>query len=159
MNVPNATLMIIENAERFGLSQLHQLRGRVGRGSAASCCVLVSGSKPESRAGKRLAVMKNTFDGFRIAEYDLGERGPGDFHRRRRKQRRDSTESCGSGLRICVRIWRFSRRRKKPRKRTERKPCRMLSRPTPDDFIQRKLVWYYISFLFFNFRNDIIVSL
>ena len=79
VNVPNATLMIIENAERFGLSQLHQLRGRVGRGSAASCCVLVSGSKPESRAGKRLAVMKNTFDGFRIAEYDLGERGPGDF--------------------------------------------------------------------------------
>ncbi len=79
VNVPNATLMIIENAERFGLSQLHQLRGRVGRGSAASCCVLVSDSKPESRAGKRLAVMKNTFDGFRIAEYDLGERGPGDF--------------------------------------------------------------------------------
>lgn len=79
VNVPNATLMIIENAERFGLSQLHQLRGRVGRGSAASCCVLVSDSKPESRAGKRLAVMKNTFDGFKIAEYDLGERGPGDF--------------------------------------------------------------------------------
>ena len=79
VNVPNATLMIIENAERFGLSQLHQLRGRVGRGSAESCCVLVSDAKPDSRAFKRLEVMRTTYDGFRIAEFDLGERGPGDF--------------------------------------------------------------------------------
>lgn len=79
VNVPNATLMIIENAERFGLSQLHQLRGRVGRGKAASNCVLVSDSPPGSKAAKRLEVMKNTYDGFKIAEFDLGERGPGDF--------------------------------------------------------------------------------
>lgn len=79
VNVPSATLMIIENAERFGLSQLHQLRGRVGRGDAKSYCVLVSGAKRDSRAYKRLEALKNTFDGFKIAEYDLGERGPGDF--------------------------------------------------------------------------------
>jgi len=79
VNVPNATLMIIENAERFGLSQLHQLRGRVGRGNAKSYCVLVSDSKNGSRAKERLDVMRTTFDGYRIAEFDLGERGPGDF--------------------------------------------------------------------------------
>lgn len=79
VNVPNATLMIVENAERFGLSQLHQLRGRVGRGSAKSYCVLVSDAKSGSAARDRLDVMKNTYDGFKIAEFDLGERGPGDF--------------------------------------------------------------------------------
>ena len=79
VNVPNATLMIIENAERFGLSQLHQLRGRVGRGAAKSYCVLVSDVKGTSGAKDRLEVMKSTFDGFKIAEFDLGERGPGDF--------------------------------------------------------------------------------
>lgn len=79
VNVPNATLMIIENAERFGLSQLHQLRGRVGRGSAKSYCVLVSDVKGDSSAGERLNMMKSTYDGFKIAEYDLGARGPGDF--------------------------------------------------------------------------------
>lgn len=79
VNVPNATLMIIENAERFGLSQLHQLRGRVGRGTAKSYCVLVSDVKKGSRAAERLDVMRSTFDGYRIAEFDLGERGPGDF--------------------------------------------------------------------------------
>ncbi len=79
VNVPNATLMIIENAERFGLSQLHQLRGRVGRGSAKSYCVLVSDVKQSSSSGERLNMMKSTYDGFKIAEYDLGARGPGDF--------------------------------------------------------------------------------
>ena len=78
VNVPNATLMIIENAERFGLSQLHQLRGRVGRGSRKSYCVLVSDSKYEL-AKERLNVMKNTNDGFVIADKDLLLRGPGDF--------------------------------------------------------------------------------
>ncbi len=78
VNVPNATLMIVEPAERFGLSQLHQLRGRVGRGSAKSYCVLVSDAKAGS-ARDRLNVMRNTYDGFKIAEFDLGERGPGDF--------------------------------------------------------------------------------
>ncbi len=78
VNVPNATLMLIENAERFGLSQLHQLRGRVGRGKAKSYCVLVSDAKGEN-AKERLEVMRTTGDGFKIAEYDLSERGPGDF--------------------------------------------------------------------------------
>ncbi len=81
VNVPNASLMIVENAERFGLSQLHQLRGRVGRGKRKSYCVLVSATslEGESTAAKRLAVMRTTYDGFLIAERDLALRGPGDF--------------------------------------------------------------------------------
>ena len=78
VNVPRATLMIVENAERFGLAQLHQLRGRVGRGTKKSYCVLVSDSKGES-ARSRLDTMKQEYDGFRIAEKDLVLRGPGDF--------------------------------------------------------------------------------
>ena len=78
VNVPNASLMIIENAERFGLSQLHQLRGRVGRGTRKSYCVLVSDSKYDT-AKERLNVMKSTNDGFEIADKDLLLRGPGDF--------------------------------------------------------------------------------
>ncbi len=78
VNVPNATLMIIENSERFGLSQLHQLRGRVGRGSAKSYMILVSDTK-SADAQSRLRAIKETADGFKIAEYDLELRGPGDF--------------------------------------------------------------------------------
>ena len=78
VNVPNATLMIVENAERFGLSQLHQLRGRVGRGAAKSYCILVSDAKGEN-AVKRLGIMKSVSDGYKIAQYDLEMRGPGDF--------------------------------------------------------------------------------
>ena len=78
VNVPRATLMIVENAERFGLAQLHQLRGRVGRGSRKSYCVLVSDSKGE-KARERLETMKREYDGFKIAEKDLVLRGPGDF--------------------------------------------------------------------------------
>ena len=78
VNVPNATLMIVENAERFGLSQLHQLRGRVGRGQAQSYCVLVSDSKAE-KSHERLEIMKTVYDGYTIAERDLQMRGPGDF--------------------------------------------------------------------------------
>ena len=80
VNVPSASLMIVENAERFGLSQLHQLRGRVGRGNRKSFCVLVSESvSVEGRAKERLMTMKSSYDGFEIAEKDLLMRGPGDF--------------------------------------------------------------------------------
>ena len=78
VNVPRATLMIVENAERFGLAQLHQLRGRVGRGSRKSYCVLVSDSHGHN-ARERLETMKKEYDGFKIAEKDLVLRGPGDF--------------------------------------------------------------------------------
>lgn len=78
IDVPNAAIMIIENAERFGLSQLHQLRGRIGRGQFKSTCVLVSDAQNEDST-KRLQVMCKTTDGFKIAEEDLKQRGPGDF--------------------------------------------------------------------------------
>ena len=78
VNVPNASLMIVENAERFGLAQLHQLRGRVGRGARKSYCVLVEGIKTE-KSSSRLNVMRTTYDGYEIAEKDLLLRGPGDF--------------------------------------------------------------------------------
>ena len=81
VNVPSATLMVVENAERFGLSQLHQLRGRVGRGTAKSYCILVSDTENETSA-KRLEIMCKMSDGFAIAEEDLKLRGPGDFFAR-----------------------------------------------------------------------------
>ncbi len=79
VDVPNASLMVIEHAERFGLSQLHQLRGRVGRGTAASACVLMYGSPLSDTAKARLKAMMETGDGFEIARRDLDIRGPGEF--------------------------------------------------------------------------------
>jgi ATP-dependent DNA helicase RecG len=79
VNVPNATLMVIENAEKFGLSQLHQLRGRVGRGAEKSYCVLLSGSKLGNDARERIRILTVTGNGFEIAEKDLELRGPGDI--------------------------------------------------------------------------------
>lgn len=78
MDVPNATVMVIENAERFGLSALHQLRGRVGRGAANSCCILISDNEGEA-VRQRLHFLCRTSDGFAVAKYDLETRGPGDF--------------------------------------------------------------------------------
>ncbi len=79
VDIPNATVMVIENAERFGLAQLHQLRGRVGRGGDQSYCILMSGNKLTNEARKRLEIMVRTNDGFEIAEVDLQLRGPGDL--------------------------------------------------------------------------------
>ena len=79
VNVPNASVMIIESAERFGLSQLHQLRGRVGRGAEQSYCILMSGNKVSNEAKTRLRTMVETNDGFKVSEVDLKLRGPGDM--------------------------------------------------------------------------------
>ena len=79
VDVPNATTMVIEHAERFGLSQMHQLRGRVGRGRARSCCILMTGGRVSEAASERLAAMVRTQDGFELAELDLELRGPGEF--------------------------------------------------------------------------------
>jgi ATP-dependent DNA helicase RecG len=79
VDVPNASLMVIEHAERFGLSQLHQLRGRVGRGAEQSFCVLLTGDKKTAVAKERLGIMEETNDGFKIAEKDLEIRGQGEI--------------------------------------------------------------------------------
>src|SRR5690606_6408759 len=79
IDVANASLMIIEHAERFGLSQLHQLRGRVGRGAEQSCCVLLTGDKKTTTARERLEIMERSSDGFEIAEKDLELRGQGEL--------------------------------------------------------------------------------
>lgn len=80
VNVPNASVMMIESAERFGLSQLHQLRGRIGRGSAQSYCILLTGNKLSEESKKRMSIMTATSNGFVIAEEDLALRGPGDLY-------------------------------------------------------------------------------
>ena len=82
VDVPNATVMVIENAERYGLSALHQLRGRVGRGGGESWCILVSDHQSEA-VRQRLQFLCHTSDGFAIARYDLENRGPGDFFGKR----------------------------------------------------------------------------
>lgn len=79
VDVPNATVMVVEHAERFGLAQLHQLRGRVGRGAAKSYCILVTGRRVSEQAEERLNAMVRTQDGFELAELDLTMRGPGEF--------------------------------------------------------------------------------
>ena len=79
MDVPNATVMVIEHAERFGLSQLHQLRGRVGRGAEASYCYLMASHLGTEEIVKRLRAMEKTHDGFKLSEIDLEMRGPGEI--------------------------------------------------------------------------------
>lgn len=79
IDIPNATIMVIENAERFGLSQIHQLRGRIGRGIYPSKCLLLASYRKTTEASRRLRVIEKTTDGFKIAEQDLAIRGPGEF--------------------------------------------------------------------------------
>jgi len=79
VDVPNATVMVVEHAERFGLAQLHQLRGRVGRGTAKSYCILMTGPRISPLGEERLNAMVTTQDGFALAELDLSIRGPGEF--------------------------------------------------------------------------------
>ena len=79
VDVPNASLMVIDHAERFGLAQLHQLRGRVGRGAAKSYCILMTGDRVTEQADERLNAMVATQNGFELAELDLQQRGPGEF--------------------------------------------------------------------------------
>jgi ATP-dependent DNA helicase RecG len=79
VNIPNASVMLIESAERFGLSQLHQLRGRVGRGASQSYCILMTGVKLSDDAKIRMQTMVDTTDGFKISEVDLKLRGPGNL--------------------------------------------------------------------------------
>jgi ATP-dependent DNA helicase RecG len=79
VDVPNASVMVIEHAERFGLAQMHQLRGRVGRGAAKSYCILMTGARVSPLAEERLDAMVRTQDGFELAELDLAMRGPGEF--------------------------------------------------------------------------------
>jgi ATP-dependent DNA helicase RecG len=93
VNVPNATVMIIENAERFGLSQLHQLRGRVGRGADQSLCILLTRYELSENTRKRMAIMTETNDGFVIAEEDLKLRGPGDI---------DGTQQSGVAFNLKI---------------------------------------------------------
>jgi ATP-dependent DNA helicase RecG len=79
VNIPNASVMVIESSEKFGLSQLHQLRGRVGRGSENSYCILMTSDKLSSDARKRIKTMTSTNDGFKVAEVDMEIRGPGNL--------------------------------------------------------------------------------
>jgi ATP-dependent DNA helicase RecG len=79
VDVPNATVMVVDHAERFGMAQLHQLRGRVGRGAAKSYCILMTGARVSPQAEERLAAMVRTQNGFELAELDLAMRGPGEF--------------------------------------------------------------------------------
>jgi len=82
LDVPNASILVVENAEQFGLAQLHQLRGRIGRGAHAAFCILISNANTDE-AHARLRVLEETMDGFRIAEMDLRLRGPGELLGRR----------------------------------------------------------------------------
>jgi ATP-dependent DNA helicase RecG len=93
VNVPNASVMIIENAERFGLSQLHQLRGRVGRGADQSFCILLTNYELSENTRRRIAIMTETNDGFVIAEEDLKLRGPGDI---------DGTQQSGVAFNLKI---------------------------------------------------------
>src|ERR1035437_2108287 len=97
VDVPNATVMVVEHAERFGLAQLHQLRGRVGRGAAKSYCILITGDRVSPLGEERLNAMVRTQDGFELAELDLTQRGPGEFFGTRQAGRFANTPGSQTG--------------------------------------------------------------
>ena len=124
VDVPNATVMVIEHADRFGLAQLHQLRGRIGRGAAKSYCVLMHGGKVSEEGQRRLDAMVRTNDGFQIAELDLELRGPGDFFGTKqagipsfRVATLFATGSCWKPLNARLRSWSPGRTQRFQRKR------------------------------------------
>ena len=114
VDVPNASMMIIENAERLGLSQLHQLRGRVGRGSAQSSCILLFQSPLSNGARERIGIMRETSDGFVIAEKDLELRGAGEVLGTARRAWRSSASPSSVATTTCSRRWGTSRTRCSP---------------------------------------------
>ena len=103
VDVPNATVMVVEHAERFGLAQLHQLRGRVGRGAAKSYCILMTGERISPLGEERLNAMVRTQDGFELAELDLNLRGPGEFFGTRQPGTRQAVAGTGQagGRALC----------------------------------------------------------
>src|SRR5690606_8331522 len=104
VDVPSATVMLVEHAERFGLAQLHQLRGRVGRGGGTSWCLLHTASGPSSEPARRLAILTETTDGFLVAERDLALRGPGEVFGTRQSgvPRLRFAGFAGEGTRLLV---------------------------------------------------------
>ena len=126
VDVPNATLMVVENAERFGLSQLHQLRGRVGRGKAKSYCVLVSDT-PTEESRERLRVLTRTNNGFEIAQADLELRGPGDFF----GSRQHGLPEMKIADMLFSAAWTCCTRRSPPPKRSAGKIRRLRARSLP----------------------------
>ena len=120
VDVPNATVMVIEHAERFGLAQMHQLRGRVGRGAAKSYCILMTGGKVSEQAEARLDAMVRTQNGFELAELDLQQRGPGEFFGTRQAGLPEFRVANLMRDRGCW-SWRRSRRRGLCRTRTKRR--------------------------------------
>ena len=116
VDVPNATVMLVMDADRFGISQLHQLRGRIGRGEHPSLCLLVTTLPGESKAGERLKAVASTLDGFELADLDLAERREGDVLGR--QPVRPGHHACG-----CCR-WSSTARSSKPRGPSASRPTR-----------------------------------
>ena len=114
VDVPNATVMLVADADRFGISQLHQLRGRIGRGEHASVCLLVTSVTGDSRAGRRLQAVAATLDGFALADLDLKDRGEGDVLGRNQSGRRGGLKLLSlikhgdvieAARAFCIRTW------------------------------------------------------
>ncbi len=128
VDVPNATVMVIEHAERFGLAQLHQLRGRIGRGAAKSYCILMTGGKVTEEGQRRLDAMVKTNDGFKIAELDLELRGPGEFFGTRQAGMPASAWPTSFAMRNCWRRPSTKRRQSLPGRTRKSRPRKSAAR-------------------------------